>query len=251
MCSRDHTDGATSGTRQVLPANVKPSHYDVTIQPDNVSFKFTGTVKVSLDVNATTRSILANVNEVEVTSCSIVVTHLKSETKQEASISYHPKVETVTFDFQNDIPAGSKVLLTASFTGIHNDKMAGFYRSGYTENGEKKHLVVTQCEATDCRRIFPCWDEPNQKATFDVTLNVAPHHVALSNMNVVSETAITIDGKDMKCVKFARTPVMSPYVLSNNDSSLRLPWVSSITLKMLPNPRNPNMLLQSCVELIP
>ncbi len=43
---------------------------------------------------------------------------------------------------------------------IHNDSMAGFYRSGYTDsNGSKKYLVVTQFEATDCRRCFPSWDE--------------------------------------------------------------------------------------------
>lgn len=46
------------------------------------------------------------------------------------------------------------------FSGILNDKMAGFYRSEYSDgDGNKKIMGVTQFEATDARRAFPCWDE--------------------------------------------------------------------------------------------
>jgi aminopeptidase N len=52
-------------------------------------------------------------------------------------------------------------------------QMAGFYRSKYTNAaGEIKHAGVTQFEATDARRAFPCWDEPAVKARFNVTLTV-------------------------------------------------------------------------------
>ena len=51
------------------------------------------------------------------------------------------------------------------FTGVLNDKMAGFYRSKYTNTqGESRYMAVTQFEATDARRCFPCWDEPSLKA---------------------------------------------------------------------------------------
>jgi aminopeptidase 2 len=73
-------------------------------------------------------------------------------------------------------------------------------------------MVVTQFEATDCRRAFPCWDEPALKATFDVTLNVDPAHTALSNMNQIKETEITKNGKVLKSCTFAKTPLMSTYV---------------------------------------
>jgi aminopeptidase 2 len=91
--------------------------------------------------------------------------------------------------------------------------MAGFYRSSYTDaEGNKKFLVVTQFEATDCRRAFPCYDEPALKATFDATLIVAEELMALSNMNEISSESTEIDGKKMKIVKFATTPIMSTYV---------------------------------------
>ncbi|XP_023932531.1 puromycin-sensitive aminopeptidase, partial [Lingula anatina] len=101
-----------------------------------------------------------------------------------------------------------------SFTGILNDKMRGFYRSKYTHpNGETRHGAVTQFEATDARRAFPCWDEPAVKATFDVTLVVPKDRVALSNMPVESETALESDS-NLKVLKYGRTPVMSTYLLA-------------------------------------
>jgi aminopeptidase 2 len=95
------------------------------------------------------------------------------------------------------------------FKGIHNDQMAGFYRSGYVINRVKKYMAVTQCCATDCRRCFPCWDEPALKATFEITLEIPKDRIGLSNMNFVTE-------KDLgatKLIQFAMTPIMSTYLL--------------------------------------
>lgn len=78
-------------------------------------------------------------------------------------------------------------------------------------------MVVTQFEATDCRRCFPSFDEPNLKATFDITLIVSPDRTALSNMNVVSEKEVLVAGQTCKSVTFARTPIMSTYVCSSKE----------------------------------
>lgn len=69
-------------------------------------------------------------------------------------------------------------------------------------------------EATDCRRAFPCWDEPALKATFDISLRVKTHLTALSNMNVISESEITVDSQPLKEFKFATTPIMSTYLVA-------------------------------------
>lgn len=90
--------------------------------------------------------------------------------------------------------------------------MKGFYRSKYfTASGEERHAGVTQFEATDARRCFPCWDEPAIKATFDISLIVPKDRVALSNMPAVSETA-TDDGNLL--IKFDTTPIMSTYLVA-------------------------------------
>src|SRR5262245_58699231 len=72
--------------------------------------------------------------------------------------------------------------LRVAFTGILNDKLRGFYRSSYKDSsGEMRLMAATQFEATDARRAFPCWDEPEFKAVFAVTLVIDPKLTAVSN----------------------------------------------------------------------
>ena len=108
-----------------------------------------------------------------------------------------------------------KLDLHVEFTGILNDKLCGFYRSNYTrKDGTTAYAATTQFEATDARRAFPCWDEPSCKATFDVTLTVPSKLVALSNMPVTSETILEGGDEEKKVVTYARTPIMSTYLLA-------------------------------------
>lgn len=119
--------------------------------------------------------------------------------------------ETLTLLFDNDLTIGDG-LLTIEFNGELNDKMKGFYRCKYfTPTGEERHAGVTQFEATDARRCFPCWDEPAIKASFDITLNVPKDRVALSNMPVKSEIDLS---ENLRKVHFNTTPIMSTYLVA-------------------------------------
>ncbi|CAI2178500.1 20254_t:CDS:10 [Funneliformis geosporum] len=167
------------GKRQVLPTNVRPTHYTLTLTPDLVNFTFIGS---------------------EIVNC------------EAAKIDYNAKEETVTLTFPQELSSGTTAVLHIEFTGILNDKMVGFYRSSYKDkNGNTKYMATTQFEATEARRAFPSWDEPAIKAAFDITLNVPSDLTALSNMNVASETQL-VHGK--KEVKFNRTPIMSTYLVA-------------------------------------
>ena len=71
---------------------------------------------------------------------------------------------------------------TSTFTGTLNDKLRGFYRSTFKDDDGTEHVIATtQMQATDCRRAFPCWDEPDFKAVFGVTLVIDPALMAVSN----------------------------------------------------------------------
>ncbi|KAJ2992285.1 hypothetical protein HDV02_003166 [Globomyces sp. JEL0801] len=142
-----------------------------------------------------------------------VTTH--RATQKATGITYNTDEETATFEFEHEIPAVSDLVLHLYFEGVHNNQMAGFYRSAYKNaNGESKFMVTTQFEPSDCRRCFPCFDEPNLKATFDMTLYVPQELTALSNMNAVEESIVEFNGKTFKSVKFARTPIMSTYLVA-------------------------------------
>ncbi|KAJ1564901.1 Aminopeptidase 2 mitochondrial, partial [Cladochytrium tenue] len=226
MCFHHHapeadTDAAAAAAaaapaREVLPTCVVPAHYTVSITPNLESFVFSGIIDIEVAVKETTKVITVNSNELEIQKASVVVRLAKTETAQEAAaVTFDKALERVSFEFGHEIPAGASATLHVEFTGVHNDKLAGFYRSAYTDgDGNKKHIVVTQFEPTDCRRAFPSFDEPALKATFDVTLVVEPHLVALSNMQVTKTEPVEVDGKKLKAVTFARTPVMSTYLVA-------------------------------------
>lgn len=118
--------------------------------------------------------------------------------------------ETAEFQFSQALPLGNHSL-NINFTGEINDKMKGLYRSKYlSPSGEERFAAVTQFEATDARRCFPCWDEPAIKATFDISLVVPPKLESLSNMPVKS----TKQMGDLICYEFETTPIMSTYLVA-------------------------------------
>src|SRR5207249_140331 len=101
--------------------------------------------------------------------------------------------------------------LHLTFTGILNDKLRGFYRSTFADDdGNQRVIATTQFESTDARRAFPCWDEPDRKAVFGVTLVVDDGLLAVSNSPVVEEDDLG-DGK--RQFRFADTMVMSTYLV--------------------------------------
>lgn len=140
-------------------------------------------------------------------------------------ITYDKTSERVHLKFSQDLTP-SDVVLSINFTGTMNNVMAGFYRSKYTPVGEAGpgtpkegdfyYMLSTQFESCDARRAFPCFDEPNLKATFDFEIEIPKGQTALSNMPVKSER----DGSnaDLKFVTFEKTPVMSTYVSTEGNS---------------------------------
>ncbi|KAH9396547.1 hypothetical protein TYRP_019569 [Tyrophagus putrescentiae] len=203
-----------------LPKNVSPTLYDLTLKPDLKAFTFEGTEKISIKVNEATQTIVFNTNEIVIKKDSLVLSYGTDKSIDVEKIETSVENETTTLHFKETLVPGD-ALLSFTFTGklceilvsILNDKMKGFYRSKYhSTDGENKYAAVTQFEATDARRAFPCWDEPAIKASFDVTLVIPDDGktIALSNMSVQSETV----KENSKSVRFNRTPIMSTYLIA-------------------------------------
>eukprot|EP00794_Sanderia_malayensis_P017827 gene17827-19608_t len=195
-----------------LPTNVVPSNYEITLQPDLKNFTFKGNEIIDLQVKSSTKQITMNCVDINISDAAFTNLEDSSDVNS-ANIKYNKDAETVTIVFSSALPSGSGKL-SIGFTGELNDKMKGFYRSKYKDlEGVEKYCAVTQFEATDARRAFPCWDEPAVKATFDIRFIVPKSGVALSNMNVIEEEDYKED-ENMRVMTFARTPIMSTYLLA-------------------------------------
>ena len=192
----------------VLPANVKPNKYRLTLQPDLNTFTFKGEQTVDIEIVEPTARIVLNAAELEISG--VTLRRNGSETSPH-SVSLDADTETVTLDFGRTLSPG-RAQLEMEFTGILNDRLVGFYRSEYQDaEGQTRHLATTQFEATDARRAFPCWDEPAQKAVFDVTLIFDDAYQAVSNTPIVEESS---PAPGLRSVRFGETPIMSTYLLA-------------------------------------
>ncbi len=190
-----------------LPTHVRPERYEIMLKPDLEIFTFEGEETISLLLEKSTKQITLHSADLEIKSVEWV--H-RSKEVWAGKISYNKKSETATFTFPKALEKG-KGEMKLTFKGILNDKMRGFYRSKYQHAGVDKHLATTQFESTDARRAFPCFDEPSQKAIFDVTLMIPAGKVAISN---TIESEILEHESGYQIVKFAPTPKMSTYLLA-------------------------------------
>lgn len=193
-----------------LPRDVVPVHYTISLQPDFANFTFSGSQKVIIDINAPVSEVV--LHALDLTISKAVLRHPISGTHIPVALAFNREMETVTLNFGEILDPG-RAELALLFRGELNDKMHGFYRTSYELNGAKRWGAATQFEATDARRAFPCWDEPDSKATFTVTLTVPETMTALSNMPV-DPVAKVVSWNSQKSIVFQQTPRMSTYLVA-------------------------------------
>src|SRR3989338_324411 len=134
------------------------------------------------------------------------VTITGSLTNLDSAIKLHAKELQITGAIVNDIPAvtkagkndelivtpssqliDKKVSISLTFTGKITDPMNGIYPCYFEHEGTKKELLMTQFEPFHAHKVFPCIDEPEAKATFDLTLKTENKVEVLSNMPIKSQ----------------------------------------------------------------
>ncbi|MFN5601175.1 MAG: M1 family aminopeptidase, partial [Acidimicrobiaceae bacterium] len=104
------------------------------------------------------------------------------------------------------------VSIHISFTGTLNDKLRGFYRSTFTDgDGNTRTIATTQMQSTDCRRAFPCFDEPDFKATFAIDLTFNNELLAVSNGKEIRREELP---NNQVRVWFSETMLMSTYLVA-------------------------------------
>jgi len=188
---------------QRLPPSVTPTHYSLWFAPDLANATFRG--RESIEVTVPSRVTAITLHAAEIAFDAVTVEDAVGP--QTAKVLLNEAAETATFAVPRALASGTATIRVA-YTGVLNDKLRGFYLS--QANG--RHYAVSQMEATDARRAFPCFDEPAYKATFDITLMVDTGDTAISNGRQVSDTPGPDPGKHT--VVFAQTPRMSTYLVA-------------------------------------
>ena len=186
---------------QRLPEIARPENYKLTFTPDLDKARFEGDESIAIRLLKASSEI--TLNAVDIDFHDVTVT--SGGTTQKAKVTPQKAKEMVVLSVAKPLAAGPATV-RITYTGILNDEMRGLYL-GKDDRGRK--YAASQLESTDARRAFPSFDEPDYKATFDITAVTDKGLVAISNQKVVSDTP---GPGDKHTIRFATTAKMSSYL---------------------------------------
>jgi puromycin-sensitive aminopeptidase len=193
-------DFVTLGKNFRLPVDVRPTRYATELRLDLALDRFTGQLLIDLALREPRREIHLHAVDLEVSNASAEV---GGRTISAQKTTIDAESETVTLTFDEPVPAGASTL-RLSWSGRFTPGLRGLYRAG--------PIAVTQFEAADARRVFPCFDEPAFKARWELTLvDVPADVVAISNGAPLTDTR---DAAGRRRIVFAPTPPLSSYLVA-------------------------------------
>ena len=190
---------------KTLGKDIIPLNYKLKFTTNFKTFKFLGNEAITIDAKKKTKKVSINASHMKILDANI---ESKGNRIKLLSKRFNQDKEELELVFKNSF--SGRAILHIDFEGENNDKMYGFYRSKYVSNGKEHYMLTSQFEAADARSAFPCFDEPEFKATFDVSLIIP------KELDAISNTAIKVVDRissSLKEVTFNTTPKMSTYLL--------------------------------------
>lgn len=185
-----------------LPKNVVPTGYKIDIVPNAAALTLTGRESVALRVRTATSTIQFN-------SLNEVLHDVQFDGKPVKQTVSDDKEQLTTITLASPAAAG-RHSLTFAYSGKIEDQPFGLFAQHYLDpSGVKQTLLSTQMESTDARRMFPCWDEPAFRATFQLTATVPAAWAVIGNMPIAKRV---VHG-DLATISFLNSPKMPSYLV--------------------------------------
>ena len=206
---------AATNVNYRLPSTAKPTKYFLHLEPDLTKFHFTGQSIITLTVLENTSTLTLNAKNLTIVPNNVnVVGGAIKKPLAATGATMKDEEEFVVITFANTTLAkGTEYNLTINYSGELNDQKVGFYRSRYlTKNGTVKYIATTHFEPTRARLAFPCWDEPEYKASFIISITHLLNYTAISNMPQQGKLQPLPENK--YTTSFLPSPPMSTYLVA-------------------------------------
>jgi aminopeptidase N len=213
-----------------LPKDVIPRAYFIHLEPNTDSLVTVGSESIEVEVTKPTDRIVINAVDTEFSQARLSGSHGSAELTPQIDSN----AETVTFLTKTLLQPGS-YQLSLTFQSKITEQPHGLFIQYFRIGNQLDRLLSTHMEPTDARRLFPCWDEPAFRATFQLTVKAKKEDTVMSNMPVAGEQPL---GPDEKLVTFDRTPAMASYLFVLACGKLE--WVedevAGVKLRILTTP---------------
>ena len=185
-----------------LSKDVTPTRYDLRIEVDLDNWRFQASELIDVIVHRPTAEVVLHAVDLDVHSVQAVAARVT----QVATVQTNAEAETLRLHLPMPLPLGP-ARLEIAFNGEILERLRGFYRS--EKDGVR--YAATQFEAADARRAFPCFDEPEFKARFALTLVVPSGVTAVSNGPPLHTRTLPNGGTE---IRFEETPPISSYLVA-------------------------------------
>jgi cytosol alanyl aminopeptidase len=185
-----------------LPRNFLPARYAATLAIDPALAGFDGTVAITGTITARSSLIWLHGHQLTVTRA------VASQGDTQVALTATPHgEELLAFHAATPLAAGTWTL-TITYTGSYDERnTSGVFKQ--TVAGAP--YIYSQFEALYARRAFPCFDEPDNKVPWQLTLDVPAALVAVSNTPIAHEQVLP-GGK--KRIAFAVTQPLPSYLVA-------------------------------------
>jgi len=195
-----------------LYSEFKPERYELYLEPDREQAKFSGRVKIiGRKTGRPSQRLTFHQKGLKLKSANVIKLDKKlGEQKIEMDRhNAHSAYDELRLHTKELLHSGTYVV-EIEFSGKITEPMHGLYPCNFELDGQKKQLIATQFESHHAREVFPCIDEPEAKAIFNLSLKTPAAETVISNMPVLSETPAGAQ----KVTRFEDTPKMSTYLLA-------------------------------------
>ncbi|XP_037030897.1 aminopeptidase N isoform X2 [Bradysia coprophila] len=233
----DQSDGNERGNAEIiLNDGWNPRLYKLLIEPDFISGTSNGSVSIDVIRDSLEKGlppIVLDINNITITEAKVF--HYPSDIASPLDIetAYGEHNDTFIIDIKRGIDKNDENItlqIQLNFISILTDTLQGFYRASYKDgrNEETKWLASTQFSPIDARRAFPCFDRPDKKAQFQISIireedkSMTLSNMPSSNLSFAKPGYIQED--------FEITPKMSTYLVAFIVSDLVIANVSTVPL---------------------
>uniref|UniRef100_A0A1A8PTP5 Aminopeptidase n=2 Tax=Nothobranchius rachovii TaxID=451742 RepID=A0A1A8PTP5_9TELE len=216
-----------------LPRNLLPESYNIFIQPQlyikiieevnvtspNQTLLFSGNSTVHFHCVERTSRIYLHSNGPTVSAPRLIDKDANELVKIDRYLHHEDESHFLELQLSEYLEAGRNYSLFLAFEGEMSENLEALYVSKYVESRPasenetiaERFLAATNLEPTNARSLFPCFDEPDFKAVFYLTVIHRLETTALSNAPV---SVSNIIDEEWKYTRFMATPRMSSYLLA-------------------------------------
>ncbi|NWR74892.1 AMPQ Aminopeptidase, partial [Centropus unirufus] len=212
--------GPAPGSGLRLPRHVLPLHYDLELWPrvrrgQEGPFSFSGQVNITVLCRQDTGAVMLHSAGLSTRAAPDVraPSPEPGAALEVAGMRQDEEEEVVVLEMREQLRAGRRYVLQLEFQGQLHENLDGLFLTRYTDQGQSSMLIASQMEPTSARRVYPCFDEPAMKATFNIRLVHDPSYMALSNMPAIDVSEMKDENGSLWAVTTFNTSLkMSTYL---------------------------------------